>query len=146
MGILANSASVTMTTSTSDDVSSGYVTGEQIALSTNPSGTTYLWGWSIPSGSAAGRSALQSPTDPNPTFVPDQAGTYLLTCTVDTTTVYVLRVTVAAVSVSESAQVLRLSPVGDATVPPPAAGVCLYFSSTQNALVTKAPDGTVTVL
>jgi len=143
MGILANSASVTMTSSSSDAVSTGYVTGEQITLSVNPTGTSYTWGASVPAGSAPGRSRLLGTSDPSPTFVPDVAGTYLITCLVDSTS-YVLRATVAALSVSDSTQVIRLSPVGDTTVPPPAAGVSLYFSSDANALVTKAPDGTVT--
>lgn len=51
MGILANSASVTMASSSSDDVASGFVTGESIALTTNPTGTSYEWTLGRPEGS-----------------------------------------------------------------------------------------------
>jgi hypothetical protein len=145
-GILGNSVSVVMTTSTTDQVESGYVTGEQILLSTNPAGLSYLWSASVPQGSAAGRSAIVGVTDPNPKIVPDVPGTYLITCLVNGATFYQLRLTVVALSVSQSTQATRYSPVADASVPAPAAGVCLYYSSDQGGLVVKNPDGSVHVV
>lgn len=143
-GILGNSVSVVMTTSTTDQIQSGYVTGEQILLSTTPAGLSYLWSASVPQGSAAGRSAIVGVTDPK--IVPDVPGTYLVTCLVNGATFYQLRLTVTALSVSQSTQATRYSPVTDASVPAPAAGVCLYYSSTQGALCVKNPDGSVHVV
>lgn len=141
MGILANSPSVTMTTSTSDDVSSGYILNEQITLSLTVSGTTFLWGQSIPNEAGASRAALDDPTKATPRFTPPASGVYVLTCLVDGTTTYVLRLSVTATAVTQAMQALRFSPVADTQVPAPALGRAVYFSSNQNALVAKAPNG-----
>lgn len=143
MGILANSTSVTMTTSTSDDVSSGYILNEQVRLTLTVSGTTWLWSQSIPNAAGPSRSALDSYTSATPKFIPPAAGVYVLTCLVDGTTTYVLRIGVTATASVSVDQVIRLSPVTDTQVPAPAVGVSLYFSSTQNALVVKDTTGAV---
>jgi hypothetical protein len=144
MGILANSASVTMTSSSSDDTKAGYVVNEQVGLSTTPAGTTYSWGLAKPSG-ATSRSDLSGSTDAAPKFVPDAAGTWTVSCTVDGSTAYVLRVTVAAVTVTSVALAHRFPPVSDNSVPTPATGLTLYCSSdASNLLRTKGTSGAVT--
>ncbi len=144
-GILANSASKTMEAgdTSADAVVSGFVTGERIVLGTNPTGESYSWGLSVPSASAAARSGLSSATDAAPTFTPDVAGTYVVTCTVDGTTTYVMRIAVVAVAVTVANQALRFSPVADAAVPAPAIGITLYYSSDHTALVVKDSENNV---
>jgi hypothetical protein len=139
-GILANSASVTMASGTPDNSQAGYVVGEQVVLTATPTGTTYAWAQSIPSGSAPARSVLSDAAVAAPRFIPDVAGVYTLVCTVDSTTVYVLRISVTLAASASVAQALRFSPVPDASVAAPALGRVLYFSSDQNALVVKDPD------
>ena len=143
MGILANSPSVTMTTSTSDDVRSGFILNEQVTLSLSVSGTTFLWSQSIPNAAGPSRAALDSYTSATPKFTPPAAGVYVLTCLKDGTTTYVLRISVTATASVTVDQVVRLSPVADTQVPTPALGVSLYFSSTQGALVVKDTTGAV---
>ena len=130
-----------MTTSTSDDVRSGYILNEQVTLSLTVSGTSWLWGQSVPNEAGASRAALDAPTSATPRFTPPAAGVYVLTCLVDGTTTYVLRVSVTATAVTQAMQALRFSPVADTQVPAPAVGGALYFSSTQNAFVVKDPSG-----
>jgi hypothetical protein len=146
MGILASSSSVTMTSSSSDAVSTGYVIGEQISLTTNPTGTTYAWSSATPSGSAAARSALSATAGANVKFTPDADGVYVVSCTVDSATTYVIRLTVVDVAFSTVTQVVRLSPVEDNAVPAPATGRALYFSATHNAVVLKDPSNTIFVV
>jgi hypothetical protein len=143
MGILANSASVTMGSSSADDVKAGFVVGEQIVLTTSPTGTRYSWGISQPAGSAPARSALSAADAAAPRFTPDVAGIYVLVCDVDGASL-VLRLSVTMRATSSVAQALRFSPVPDASIAAPAVGRVLYFSSDQNALVVKAPDGSTT--
>jgi hypothetical protein len=140
-GILANSASVSMASGTLDNTTTGFVVGEQVAL-TAPSGTLYAWSWSLPSGSAPARSALSATDVRSPSFTPDVAGIYTLVCDVDGT-VYLLRVAVTMRATSTVTQALRFTPVPDAAVAAPVVGVALYFSSDANALVTKDPSGTI---
>lgn len=138
-GVIANSASRPMLgAETSADKSvSGYVAGERITLSTTPTGTDYAWSIAQPSSSSTARSALSAETGASVTFTPDVGGTFMVTCIVDSTTTYVIRMTVQAATVSEPVEALRLSPRTDASVPAPAAGVTLYYSSTQGALCIK---------
>jgi hypothetical protein len=142
MGILANSASKTHSSSVDDAVSTGYVTHERVTLSVSVSGTTYRWGLSCPSGSAEAMSRLSATDIASPSFLPDAPGYYVITCLVDTTT-YILRLTVTSVGISQLAEVIRLSPLADAAVPAPAAGLSLYYSSTQASLCVKDPLGAV---
>lgn len=140
MGILASSESVTMTTSTSDDVSSGYITREQITLTLTSSGSSYQWGQSIPSQAGSSLAALDAPTAATCRFTPPAPGIYVLTCRVDTTN-YVLRISVLDTAVVGVDQVRRLSPVADNQVPTPSLGASIYFSSDQDALVLKDATG-----
>lgn len=146
MGILANSTSITMTSSTSDDTEVGFVVGERVTLSTNPTGTTYAWSMAMPSTSSVARSGLDDDDAASVMFTPDVAGIYTIVCTVDSTTTYVLRLSITLPAQASVVQALRLSPVGDTQVAAPAVGQVLYFSSTQNALVVKdANDDVFTV-
>ncbi len=142
-GILANSTSKTMVSSSAYATSTGYITGERIVLTATPPGTDYLWASGAPSSSSVARSELSAETGSSVYFVPDVAGYYVVTCNVDGTD-YVIRLSVVSASLSLAlAEGVRLSPVIDAQVPTPAAGVCLYYSSTQSALAIKDSDGDV---
>ena len=144
-GILANSASATMVAGDTavDNNRSGYLTGEKITLTTNPTGSTYSWGLAAPSGSAAARSALNDDDAATVTFTPDVGGYYVVTCTVDGSTFYVLRLSVTAAVVGVTQEALRLQPKADSAVTAPSSGVALYYSTTQDALAIKKPDGSV---
>ncbi len=137
-GILANSATVSMTSGSPDASQAGFLTGERVVLSATPTGSLYSWGIAVPNGSAAGRSSLSDDTDNNPTFTPDVAGYYVITVNVDGTT-YVLRLAVTNTAVSYVTQAMRLSPVRDEQVEAPSVGLALYYSSTQGALCVKNP-------
>lgn len=143
-GILANSVSKTMSAgdTSADNVVTNFVAGERITLSTTPTGSAYAWTISAPSGSSAARAALYGDTEASPFFTPDVGGTFLVTCSCDGTN-YVLRITTQAAAVSEPAEALRFSPRSDTTIPAPAAGVALYYSSDQNALCVKDASGAV---
>jgi hypothetical protein len=144
---MANSVSKTMVSGdTSADLGiAGFVINEQITLSTTPTGTSYSWGQSIPSGASTARTALNDDDAATATFTPDVAGVYVITCTVSGSMSYVIRIAVADVATVTMAQVARLQAVADASVPTPSAGtMCLYCSSTQsNALAVKKSDGSI---
>lgn len=147
-GITANSASKTMTggDTSADKVVTGYIAGERITLAATPSGTTYAWQLAAPNTSAVARSALSSTSVAGVTMMPDVAGTYVVSCLVDGATLYVIRITVQAAAVAEPVEAVRFSPRSDASIPAPAAGVTLYYSSDQDALVTKAPNGDIAIV
>lgn len=144
-GILANSASVTMTAgdTAADNSRAGYIVNEQITLSVTPTGTTYVWGLAKPGG-ATSRSDLSDNSSASIVFVPDYAGTWTVTCVVDGTTTYVLRLTATAVAITSVANAHRFSPVTDTSVPAPALGLTLYCSSNaSNLLRAKNAAGAV---
>ena|SRR6478736_7449124 len=146
-GILANSSSHTMVSGSADNTQAGYLASEQITLSANPTASSYSWGISRPAGSSAARSALSGDTDANVTFTPDLPGYWVITCTVDGTTSYVLRLTVTSLAVQTAAQCLRLSPVADAQVEAPAVGVAVFCGSDHgNALCVKNSADVVKVV
>lgn len=146
-GILANSVSKTMVAgdTAADNTTSGFIALEEVALSTTGTPVSYLWGLSKPSGSTA-RCALNSTTAASPVFTPDVQGYYVVTCVIDGTTTYILRVAVAQVADVTSLTTIRFLPIADASVPTPATGRTVYYSSTQSAMVEKRPDGTVHVI
>lgn len=143
MGILANSASVAMTSSAASDSRPGFVAGERIVLSVNPSGTNYSWSQAGPPGSSTTRAALSQANSAAPSFVPDIAGTYTLVCTVDAVTTYVLRLTVTQVITATSTEALRLSPLRDEQVAAPVLGFAIYHSESLGAPAYKSPDNSV---
>jgi hypothetical protein len=133
---LAASASLPAGSTSADKVSSGWVAGERVVLATSPTGTNYTWTIAAPSGSNSARSALSASSGASVTFTPDVGGTYAIRCLVDATE-YFLRLTVQGATIAEPVEALRLSPRTDASVPAPAAGLTLYYSSNQSALVVK---------
>lgn len=147
-GILANSASETMVSgdTSADNARSGYIVSEQITLTVTPSGSTYAWSQSIPSASAPARSALSETDQASITFTPDVGGTYVVVCVVDSSTTYVLRLTVTNTAVLSLQEGIRFSPIADSQVPAPTLGRVLYFSSTQDAMVFKLPDDSTVVV
>jgi hypothetical protein len=147
-GILANSASKTMVAGDTavDKAVSAYLRSERITLSTNPAGTAYAWGQSIPVASSMARSALSATTGASVTFIPDVAGTYVVTCTVDLVTSYVIRIAVIDVVNTSQEQIRSMTPVADTQVPTPGTGVNLYYSSTQSKLAYKTTTGAIYTL
>lgn len=147
-GILANSASATMLSgdTSADNARSGYITSERVVLTTTPTGTDYVWAIAAPNSSSIARSALSAETGSSVTFTPDVAGYFTVTCTVDSTTTYVLRLSVTATAVSQLVECIRFSPKTNASIPTPAAGVIVFFSSDSGVLSKKDTTGTVTAL
>lgn len=141
-GIVAVSSSQTHSPASADDTASGYITGDQIVLTTNPTGTNYSWALSSPSGSNALRVRFAGDDQPSASFVPDVSGVYSVVAVVDGVT-YTLRLSVTQLAQSTALEALRLLPVADSQVPPPPVGVALYYSSTQGALAVKDPSNTV---
>jgi hypothetical protein len=147
-GILANSASETMTAGDTsvDNSRSGYVVGERVTLSVTPTGTTYVWGLAKPSGSTS-RSDLSDTTSASPVFVPDYSGTWTITCVVDGSTAYVLRITATAVAITSVANAHRFSPTQNNSIPAPSLGLTLFCSSdASDELRVKDPSGAVLTL
>jgi hypothetical protein len=146
-GIMANSASVTMDAGdTSADKSlGGYLSRETITLSVTPSGSTYSWALAKPTTSGV-TCALRGATTDSPSFTPDVEGYYVVTCLVDGETSYVFRAAVASVSAVSSLTALRFMPAADDTIPTPAVGATLFYSSDLDSLAYKLPNGTVTAL
>lgn len=142
-GILANSASQTMVSgdTSADNSVSAYVAAETVTLSATPTGSTYVWGLSIPSGSSVARSALNSTTLASPTFRPDVAGSYVVTCVVDSTTTYVLRIRVVQSAITTSLESIRHSPILSASVTAPSVGAAVFYDSSLGRLRQKLPDG-----
>ena len=145
-GITANSASVTMAggDTAADKAVGGFVTGEAVALATSPTGSTYQWAISRPEGSSAARATLSSASSATPSFTPDVGGYYTVSCTVDGTTVYVLRASVTQVAVTTALEALRLQPKSAASVVAPPVGRALFVDPADLELTAKAPDATVT--
>lgn len=145
-GISAVSASKSAAASGADVAVTGFLVGERIALSTTPTGNGYQWAMAAPSDSAPARSALDDDTDGAPTFIPDVAGYYVLSVTVDGSTTYVLRIAVASVATVRVGEVLHLLPLADSQVSTPQAGVSFYYSTDAGKAVVKDTTGTVTPL
>lgn len=143
-GIIAASVSRPMlgAETAADKATSGYITLETITCSTTPTGTNYVWSQTKPAGSTV-RSDLSASTGASVTFTPDIEGQYLVTCVVDSTTTYVIRMAAVNISAVSTVGTIRLLPLADSQVPTPATGRTVYYSSTQNAVVEKRPDGTV---
>jgi len=142
-GIIANSATAPMVAgdTAASNVRTGYVAAEQITLSTTPTGSTYVWGQAIPAGSAPVKSALSSTTDASPVFRPDVAGEYVVTCVVNGSTTYVIRLSVVSLVAAASVTAFHLLPIADASVPTPATGKTLYLND-AGLLRLKLSNGT----
>lgn len=139
-GIVAVSATTDNIGSTSPDQNlSGYVTREQITLSTDPTGSSYRWAITKPSGSA--RSALSNKNSASPTFTPDVTGYYVISVTVDESTTYVARIAAVETSTTVLGAVNSL-PLADATVNTPRTGTTVYHSSDVDEFSWRKADGT----
>ena len=143
-GILANSTSVVMSPADTAPINvfEGFLTAERVTLSVDPAGTTFSWGISSPSSSTV-RSELSSTTSATPVFTPDVGGFYVITCTVDSTIVYRLTLSVTQVAISTVVEASRYQPKTNASVTAPVLGRALFFSSDLGSLAAKAPDGSV---
>jgi hypothetical protein len=131
-----------MVTGTPDNTQAGFIDNEAVTLSTLPTGTTYEWGLAKPQGATA-RSNLTATTGTGVQFIPDVAGTWTITCTVDGTTAYALRISVLQVAVTTWAHAYQLPLIADASVPAPATGATFYYSSDRTAVALKVPSGDV---
>ena len=140
-GILANSASKTMTSGSADNSVSGYLVGEQIVLTVTPTGTNYVWAIAKPSGSSTARSNLDATTGASVKFTPDAEGYFTVSCVVDSTTTYTLRIAAQAIGTVTYHSASNFSPLNNAQVPVPALGATLFYSSENGALSYK--KGTV---
>lgn len=115
---------------------SGYVTNEAVTLSTTPTGSTYSWGISLPTGATA-RANISDSTAATPSFTPDRAGYYVVTCVVDSTTTYVIRISVTQVAITTSYEAIRFSPKAAASVPTPSVGEAAFVNSSDSNLLTR---------
>lgn len=142
-GIIASSATKTMASgdTSADGSVSGYIVGEQITLSTTPTGTNYSWGEAIPSASATARSKLSATTGASVTFTPDVAGYYTITCIVDSLTTYVLRLSVTQATAAVSTGATNYPPVVAGSVPSPQTGVTIFVDSATITLTQKTTNG-----
>lgn len=145
-GISAVSASKTHNASGADVAATGFLVGERIALADDPGGDGYAWNLSAPSDSAPARSALDDDTDAAPTFIPDVPGYYVVSVTVDGSTLHVLRLAVASVATVRTGEALHLLPLTNAQVSTPQTGVSLYYSTDAGKAVVKDSAGVVTAL
>jgi hypothetical protein len=147
-GITAASASETLAAgdTSADHAVGGFITGESILLGTSPTGTDYEWALTQPAASSRARSALSAETGATVTFTPDVAGYYVLTATVDSVTAYILRIAVTSTAISQLVEAIRFSPKTDSSVPAPALGLTMYYSSDQDALCVKDPDDAVSTV
>jgi hypothetical protein len=107
-GISAVSSSKTFAAGGVDVAASGFLTGDQVALTTSPTGTNYQWALSRPSGSNALRGALSGDDEAKAAFTPDAPGVYAVSVTVDGT-VYILRIGVTMLAQSTALESLRLT-------------------------------------
>lgn len=143
-GIVATSATTNNSGDTAvDKAVAGYLTSEQVALTTDPTGTSYAWTLSSPAGSST--AVLTSTSAASPKFTPDVEGLYAITCDVDGTQ-YVMRLSVVNIGTVATIGALRLQPLTDNQVPTPTTGQTLYYSSTQSSLAIKKTDGSVETL
>src|SRR5512139_879904 len=112
-GIIASSASKAMVSgdTAASDIETGYVTGERVTLTAYPTGTTYLWSLSVPAGSAVARSGLTATDEATAYFTPDVAGEYVVSVTVDGSTAYVLRASIAAAAPATATGAVRFLPL-----------------------------------
>lgn len=141
-GILANSISVTM--SSSATTSTGYITAEMITLTLDVTGTSYAWSVAKPIGSTI-RARLSDTTSASVTIVPDVAGYYVATCLVNGTT-YAIQLSVVDVSPVTFDGARRWVARTAASVPAPnhAGDQTEFLDSASGRLKIKDSTGTIT--
>ncbi len=143
-GIMANSATETMVAGDTsvDNTHAGYLTRETITLSVTGTPSTYLWSLATPTASGS-NCALDDTDAASVTFSPDAEGYYVVTCLVDGTTLYVLRLAVVQISAVSTLSTVRLMPMTDVQVLTPPTGQTLFYSSDRAGLAVKDSTGTV---
>lgn len=141
-GILANSSTKTMVSgdTTPDNAVTGYVTQDEISLSVTGTPSSTVWALAKPAAETAA-CQLSSATDPNPKFTATAEGYFTVTCVVDGTTTYVIRIAVARVGAVSTLTAVRLVPILNASVPTPATGRTVFSSIDLADLAQKLPDG-----
>lgn len=151
-GIIGNSVSVTMTSgdTAADKNQAGYVAGEQVTLSVVHGSTpaAYQWGVALPSGATSTRVAISDATAASPTFTPQTNvdGYYVITCVVDNTTSYVLRLAVVRSTYTTLSGALRMLPKTAASVPAPPTGYTYFVDSDTGLRSRKDSSGNVVVV
>jgi len=144
-GIYGNSVSVVMVAgdTAAENTWDGFLVDEMVTLAVTPAGTSYSWGMSLPNGASSVRAALSSTTAAAPTFTPDVAGEWVLTCLVNGVTTYVLRLGVTAVATVTMPQVARLQAVADSAVSNPSGTTLALYNSATHGLVVKTSAGVI---
>lgn len=143
-GITAVSATTTLGASEAlpDNSVSDFVSKEQISLGLSGSPTSATWSLSKPSRSGSA-CALDDDTSLRPKFSPDVDGIYVVSCLVDESTTYVLRISVAQTAIINTISCLHFLPCANSQIPTPSSGVNLFYSSDSDSLAQKRSDGTV---
>lgn len=146
-GIKANSITKTMVDADTavNKTVSAYLVSEEIILNTSPTGTTYAWAISKPSGSGA-RSNLSATSGDTVRFTPDAEGQYLVTVIVNGVTTYDILIGCVRVQNPSFAGALRFFPVANSQIPTPNQGSTIGFSSDLGVMAEKHSDGSVTPL
>ncbi len=142
-GITAVSATKTLSSgdTTEDHSVSGFVTKEQISLGLTGSPLIALWSLSKPTTSGSS-CQLTSESSLTTKFTPDTEGIYTLSCLVDGTTQYVLRISALRVSTISTISAIHLLPCANSQIPTPQSGVILFYSSDSEKVSIKLSDGT----
>jgi hypothetical protein len=146
-GITANAASKTLAAgdTSADKVVTGYVLREEITLTTSPLGSSFSWSLAKPS-TATVRSDLNDDDAASVRFTPDVEGYYTVTCTVDSTTLYILRIGVTARANAIVAEAQRWMPAYTTTVATPPAGLSAHYGTDEGLLLTLNASGVVGLL
>lgn len=137
--IVTISASVLSAATAVDKTATGFIVGERATLGVT-SGSTFAWSLARPADSSS-NADLSSETAAAPTFYLEVAGYYIVRCLVDGSTEYLLRISVTEPATATVRNAVNYQPVLDAAVPTPTAGVTVYYSSDQSALVYKDAAG-----
>lgn len=140
-GIVATSATTNNSGDTDPDKAvDGYLAREEVTLTTDPTGSSYSWTISAPSGSS--RSRLSDTDGGAVRFTPDVDGFYVITCNVDGT-LYILRLSAVEVGTVATIGPTRYQPLLNAQAPAPSSGRTFFYSEESGAMATKDPSGTV---
>jgi hypothetical protein len=144
-GLIANSVSVVMVSGDTlpEQTWDGFLVDEMVTLAVTPAGTSYSWGMSLPNGASSVRASLSSTTAAAPTFTPDTAGEWVLTCLVNGITTYVMRLGVTSVATMTFAQVARLQAVADSAVSNPSGTTLALYNSATHGIVVKTSAGVI---
>ncbi len=146
-GITAISATKTLGSgdTSADNTTSGYVSKEQISLGLTGSPVTALWSLSKPNASGSS-CQLDDETSLTPKFSPNVEGMYVVSCLVDGSTTYILRISAVDTTITSAISAIHFLPCLNSQIPTPRSGRTVFFSSDSGAMSQKLPDGTVSSL